>query len=85
MACTSRSAISSAPRLVVDISHSTVNSSPPKRARVSLGPHDAAQPVGDTLEEPVADLVSEAVVDELEAVEVEEHDRHLVAVAACPR
>ena len=48
------------------------------------GAQRPAQPMGHTLEEPVAHLVAEAVVDELEAVEVEEHERHAVVLALGP-
>ena len=52
--------------------HSTVNSSPPKRATTSSGRIAALQAVGDGDEQPVAGRVAEAVVDHLEPVEVEE-------------
>ena len=38
--------------------------------------HARLQALGHALEQRVADVVPEAVVDDLEAVEVEEHDRH---------
>ena len=41
-----------------------------------VGAHRAAQAVGDRDEQLVARRVAEAVVDDLEAVEVEEQDRH---------
>ena len=47
-------------------------------------PQGAAQPLGGRLEQPVTGLVPQAVVDELEAVEVEEHERHAVVVALGP-
>ena len=52
----------------------TANSSPPKRATVSVGPHGAAQPVRHLLQDGVARSMSEAVVDRLEVVEVDEDD-----------
>ena len=48
------------------------------------GPKGGAQALGHTLEELVSALVAEAVVDELEAVEVEEHERHAVVVTPGP-
>ncbi len=48
------------------------NSSPPKRAAVSVVPHSLEQTNGDLLQHLVAGRVAEAVVDRLEVVEVEE-------------
>ena len=62
-------------------STSTANSSPPKRATVSLGAHRGAQPLGDRDEQLVAGAVAERVVDLLEAVEVEEEHGHAAASA----
>jgi len=45
--------------------------------------HDLGQAAGDLAQQVIANLVAERVVDDLEAVEVEEHDRHLPLVAAC--
>ena len=59
---------------------SRLNSSPPKRATTSFGPHARLQPVGDRHEQAVADVVAERVVHELEAVDVEEQHRDVPAV-----
>ena len=61
-----------------------MNSSPPKRARVSTARSAPLESVRHALEEPVTHLVAEAVVDELEPVEVEEHERHAGVVALGP-
>ena len=61
---------------------STANSSPPKRATVSPGRTEAAQPLGHLDQQLVAGGVAEAVVDLLEAVEVEEQHRPTAASAA---
>ena len=55
------------------------NSSPPSRATVSSGRRQAASRWPTADEELVADAVAEAVVDDLEAVEVEEEHRELLA------
>ena len=55
-------------------SHSSVNSSPPKRASVSDGRRAELRRMADVDEQAVAGLVAERVVDDLEAVEVEEED-----------
>ena len=62
-------------------SHRTANSSPPKRATVSLGRSSAAQARADRAQQLVAGVVAERVVDDLEVVEVEEEQRE----AAAPR
>ena len=56
-------------------SKSSANSSPPKRATVSSGPHAGRQALGHAGEQHVAGRVAERVVDRLEVVEVEEGDR----------
>ena len=43
-----------------------------------VGAHDRAEPLGEADEQLVAGAVAEAVVDDLEPVEVEEEDRHLL-------
>ncbi len=62
-------------------SHSTTNSSPPKRAIVSCARTVAQQATAHRDEQLVAGLVAESVVDELEAVEVDEqHGDHRATV-----
>ena len=80
-----RSAISIASCSPAMSSSRIPNSSPPKRATVSLERTACAQPRGDRDQQLVADLVAEAVVDELEAVEVEEQDARQPAAAAQAR
>ena len=63
-------------------SQRTVNSSPPKRAIVSLGRSSRAQARGDVAQQAVAGGVAEGVVDELEAVEVDEQHRHAALAPA---
>ena len=48
------------------------------RHRVGAG-HHALQPLGHRAKQRVADRMAERIVDALEAVEIEEHDRELVA------
>ena len=69
-----RSATRTASRSVL-MSARTANSSPPKRAIVSLGRRRLFEPGRDRDQQLVAGGVAEAVVDELEPVEVEEEDR----------
>ena len=68
-------------------SHSTVNSSPPKRATVSPGRITDSSLRATVDEQLVAGIVAQAVVDVLEAVEVEEHhaDARLRALATRDR
>ena len=49
-----------------------MNSSPPRRATVSLVADGVAQPPAERRQQLVADRMAERVVDDLEAVEVEE-------------
>ena len=52
-------------------------------AREQIGPAQAiAQPLGRLHEQQVAVMMAETVVDDLEAVQVDEHHRHLPAVLA---
>ena len=62
-------------------SSSTANSSPPKRAAVSLGRMLVVEPLGDLDQHLVAGGVAEAVVDRLEVVEVEEDHRQPALLA----
>src|SRR3954471_4145267 len=90
--CWTRSAIIVASCGSHTSSSSSVNSSPPRRATVSVGPRAGCgvvrpqgglQPLGDGLQQLVAGLVAERVVDHLEAVEVEEqHGRARLRVVA---
>ena len=59
----------------------TANSSPPKRAIVSVSRRASCRRGPDLVEEQVAVVVAERVVDLLEAVEVHEHHRDARAVA----
>ena len=72
-----RAAASAASAEPATPSSRTANSSPPKRATVSVGRTAILQPAADLLEHLVARGVAEAVVDGLEVVEVDEHDRDL--------
>ena len=45
--------------------------------------YDLLQPFGDRAKQRVADRMSQRIVDALEAVEIEEHDRQLVAAGQC--
>ena len=65
-------------------SQTTTNSSPPKRATRSPGPHRRAQPVGHLDEQLVAGGVAERVVDDLEVVEVEEEAGQAAGAGAEP-
>ena len=62
------------PRESVTPSSRTANSSPPKRATVSVGPDGGGETACDLAEDAVAGRMAEAVVDGLELVEVDEHD-----------
>ena len=84
------------PRRLPMFSAITVNSSPPRRdsvcgsrARPCATDVAAAQATrqggADMLQQPITDLVAEAVVDQLEAVEIEKHQRHRLAGALRPR
>ena len=68
----SRSATPTASSTPPIASHSTVNSSPPKRATVSSGPQHPLDARGHLAEHLVAGDVAEAVVDPLEPVHVQE-------------
>ena len=57
------------------------NSSPPRWATRSSGPREALQPRRDLAQHEVADVVAERLVDRLEAVEVDEQDGQLRALA----
>ena len=59
----------------------TVNSSPPSRATRSLWRTDDLQAFRDFLQELVAGVVTMGVVDGLEAVQVQQHDRHQLMMA----
>ena len=61
------------------------NSSPPSRATASVPRTRSLQRGGHELEQVVARLVAEGVVDGLEAVEVHEQERGLLAVAPTAR
>jgi len=54
-----------------------MNSSPPKRAAVSLGTHGLEEALGDRSQYPVSGVMPEAVVYELEVVQVHEQDGHM--------
>ena len=60
---------------------SSTNSSPPRRATVSVSAHRRRQALGHDLEQAVADIVAQGVVDVLEAIEVDEHHGEPRAVA----
>ena len=60
------------------------NSSPPKRASVSVARRSSFEPARDLLDQLVAGRMAVGVVDVLEAVEVEEHHREPAAGAADP-
>ena len=62
-------------------SHRSANSSPPKRATVSLGAQLAVQARADRAQQLVAGVVAERVVEHLQVVEVEEEQRDAAAVA----
>ena len=68
-------------------SQTMLNSSPPRRAAVSLARSTGAQPVGERHQHRVAHRVAERVVDRLEAVEVDDQHagRRALAVAALQR
>ena len=59
------------------------NSSPPRRATVTLLGESTEEAVGDLTQDAVTDGMAESVVDLLETVEVEEDDGH--ARASCER
>ena len=80
-----RSAVSAASCALTTSSSRMANSSPPKRAAVSLGADARGQALGDLAQDLVAGGVAEAVVDRLEVVEVEEDDRDAVLLAAVAR
>ena len=87
--CSTRSEITVASRSSQTSSSSSVNSSPLRRATVSLGRSDGLEALRDRLQQLVAARVAERVVDDLEAVEVEEQDRGaalgVVALGAADR
>ena len=60
---------------------STANSSPERRATMSVARTRSRRIVGDAADQVVAGLVAEPVVDLLEAVDVDDHHRALAAVA----
>ena len=60
---------------------STANSSPERRATMSVARTRSRRIVGDLPDQVVAGVVAEAVVDRLEAVDVDDHHRALAAVA----
>ena len=60
---------------------STANSSPERRATMSVVRTRSRRIVGDLADQVVAGVVAEAVVDRLEAVDVDDHHRALAAVA----
>ena len=80
-----RSAVSAASCALPTSSSRTANSSPPKRAAVSLGRMLRVQALGDLEQHRVAGGVAEAVVDRLEVVEVHEDDGQPRALAARAR
>ena len=61
-------------------SMTTVNSSPPSRATRSLSLTDALRRSRHLLEQQVAGFVAMGVVDGLEPVQIEQHDRHQLAM-----
>ena len=62
---------------------STTNSSPPRRATVSLSRRQVLSRLGDLLQQLIAGFMSQRVVDLLEAVEIEERHRQLSVVTLC--
>ena len=80
-AAASRSATSVAPRAASTSGQMTTNSSPPRRATVSVVRTAARQPRREREQHLVAGGVAERVVDELEAVDVEHEDRDVDALA----
>ena len=78
-----RAASEAASSMLAMPARNTTNSSPPKRATVSVGRTMRAQPVGDRGQQPVADRMAERVVDLLELVEIDE--QHGAAVERARR
>ena len=78
-----RSATSRASSMSARSSHTTTNSSPPKRTTVSLSRAPGPEAPGQLLQHPVAGRMAEAVVDQLEVVDVEE--QHADPRARCAR
>ena len=70
---------------VAGSSRITANSSPPRRAAVSVGTEAALEALGDGDEQEVAGRVAEAVVDRLEVVEVDEEHGEVAVRAGDPR
>ena len=83
-ASSTRSATSTASCERSTSSTRTANSSPPKRATVSVGRTAPRMRCGDLLQDGVAGGVSEAVVDRLEVVEVDEDHAHRRLLARRP-
>ena len=80
-----RSAVSAASCALLTSSSRIANSSPPKRAAVSLGRMLRVQALGEVQQHGVAGGVAEAVVDRLEVVEVHEDHGQPGALAAGAR
>ena len=77
--------VTSAARSGATLPSRTANSSPPSRATASVPRTRCLQRRGHELEQVVAGLVAEGVVNGLEAVEVHEQERRLLAVAPTAR